>query len=107
MNRVDSVKTGFGRKIASLAEKESSIALEDVSKIKDQIIAVYKEWIQIHGHPATSLRSQLNYVSLVSSVNFFLENRLTFVASRERLAAVQKLDASFSPGRTGSHCGCV
>lgn len=63
--RVESVKTGFGRKIASLAEKETSIASEDVSKIKDQIIAVYKEWIQIHGHPATSLRSQLNYVSLV------------------------------------------
>ena len=66
LNRVESVKTGFGRKIANLAEKETSIALEDVSKIKDQIIAVYKEWIQIHGHPATSLRSQLNYVSLVS-----------------------------------------
>ena len=70
-NIASSVKFGLGQKMASLAENE--IAESDLQIIKEQIIAVYKEWIQLYGHPASSERNQLNYVALLQSNNLLVK----------------------------------
>ena len=67
---VQAVNAGLGQKVAALVAKEAILETEDIVKVKEQIVAIYKEWIQIYGHPASNEQSQLNFVATVRT--FFI-----------------------------------
>ena len=76
-NIASAVEFGLGQKMAQLAENENMIENSDFQKIKEQIIAVYKEWIQLYGHPASNERNQLNYVALLQANSLLLKKNIT------------------------------
>jgi CCR4-NOT transcription complex subunit 1 len=86
-NIASAVEFGLGQKMAQLAENEGAVAESDFQSIKEQIIAVYKEWIQLYGHPASNERNQLNYVVLLQSNNLLVKKNITAMFLRVAIEA--------------------
>jgi CCR4-NOT transcription complex subunit 1 len=84
---VTAVNQGISNKMINLYSTEASIESGDLTKAKECVISVYKEWIQIYGHPASNERNQLNYVALLQENKILSSKHLSLLFFRVSLEA--------------------
>lgn len=94
LSTIQAVSSGLGQKMSQLTAVNDKLDSEGLAKVKEQIIAVYKEWIQIYGHPASNERNQLNYVALVSNC---IRQADVYLVTRERHGSSYKHHAPVFP----------